>query len=778
VTAGEADRLTVETSGLFDAKAYLTIAPPEAAADPIGHFLTQGWRLKLDPHPGFSTADYLRDNPDVATAGVNPLIHYLRDGRAEGRPIHPSTLIDTSLDRVPPPVAPSPEEWTSLASRQRVQGDPVVNIVVPVYRDRDATLRCLYSVLAAPVTTPFELIVVDDHSPEPRLSEELRELAGRGLFTLLRTPENLGFVGATNMGLELRPGRDAVLLNSDTEVHNDWLDRLHRAAWRGGRVGTVTPLSSNATICSYPRFVADNPFQLGISDAELDLLAAEVNAGQEVELPTGVGFCMYIRRDCLAEVGLLDRETFGHGYGEENDLCRRIAEAGWRNILAPDVFVRHYGAASFGASKAERVREALETMEKRHPGYGRMIAEFVAQDPIRPFRRALDLARARRMFATGATLLVTHDWGGGTEQHVQELAAGLRRDGQGVVVLRPERNGTLRVQMPGAANLPNLPVLDLRGPASCLGASFREMGAARVHVHHLAGFPEDAADNLRLACASAGLPLYITIHDYTPACPRINLIDRTGRWCGEPPADQCNECIAIDGSPFGHPPVDLWRERYARLLNAARRVFVPDADVSERMARWFPDARYAVRPHPEVMSPPAPPRERREGLPRTVVVLGAIGPHKGSGLLLECARVAAQRGDALRFVVVGYTDNDAAFASLGNVRITGRYAQADTQKVLAEAEGDLAFFPAVWPETYSYTLSATLAAGLYPVTFDFGAIAARLRRLGWGEFLPVSMMLDPEAIVSRLATLEPAPRPELSAAPVPASLLDYYYGEE
>jgi GT2 family glycosyltransferase len=72
-------------------------------------------------------------------------------------------------------------------------------------------------------------------------------------------------------------------------------------------------------------------------------MAAGINAGKEVEIPTGVGFCMYARRACLDEIGLFDLEKFGSGYGEENDLCRRALSAGWRNILAPNIFVRHYG---------------------------------------------------------------------------------------------------------------------------------------------------------------------------------------------------------------------------------------------------------------------------------------------------------------------------------------------------------------------------------------------------------------------------------------------------
>jgi GT2 family glycosyltransferase len=142
-----------------------------------------------------------------------------------------------------------------------------------------------------------------------------------------------------------------VLLNSDTEVANGWLDRLQHAACSAPDVGTVTPFSNNATICTYPYegWTGDVPGSLGL--AGLDTLFATVNRGRTANLPTAVGFCMYIRRACLTQTGYFDEERFGRGYGEENDFCMRAAAAGWRNILAADVFVYHKGSVSFGEER-------------------------------------------------------------------------------------------------------------------------------------------------------------------------------------------------------------------------------------------------------------------------------------------------------------------------------------------------------------------------------------------------------------------------------------------
>src|SRR4030095_3392247 len=133
-------------------------------------------------------------------------------------------------------------------------------------------------------------------------------------ITLLRNAENLGFVRTVNRGMSLHPERDVVLLNSDTEVANDWLARFRAAAYPAADIATVTPLSNNATICSYPfeGWTGGMPGKLGL--AVLDALFAKANRGARVDIPTAVGFCMYIRRDALERVGLFDAEAFPRGY--------------------------------------------------------------------------------------------------------------------------------------------------------------------------------------------------------------------------------------------------------------------------------------------------------------------------------------------------------------------------------------------------------------------------------------------------------------------------------
>ena len=269
----------------------------------------------------------------------------------------------------------------------------MIDVIIPVYKGLNQTRRCIDSVLGSGQATAFEIVAVDDASPDLGITRYLDELAAAGRITLVRNDANRGFVQSVNRGMALHPDRDVVLLNSDTEVANDWLDRLRRGACAYPDIGTVTPFSNNATICSYPfeGWAGGVPGTLGL--AALDRLFATTNAGRLVDMPTAVGFCMCIRRACLDQVGLFDAERFGRGYGEENDFCMRAAGVGWRNVLAGDVFVYHEGAVSFSGERLALTENAGKTLAELYPDYVRKVREYVIRDPATTLRAAVDSAR-------------------------------------------------------------------------------------------------------------------------------------------------------------------------------------------------------------------------------------------------------------------------------------------------------------------------------------------------------------------------------------------------
>jgi GT2 family glycosyltransferase len=170
---------------------------------------------------------------------------------------------------------------------------------------------------------------------------------------VLRNAENQGFVRSANRGMALCRHGDILLLNSDTRVFPGVFDELCRIAHSAPDVGTVTALSNNATIFSYPHPKLPNAALTDMEWGEIAAVAREASGGKAIDVPTGHGFCLLIRREVLQLVGRLD-EQFGRGYGEENDFCQRVADLGYRNVAAPGAFVEHTARACRSARRSGR----------------------------------------------------------------------------------------------------------------------------------------------------------------------------------------------------------------------------------------------------------------------------------------------------------------------------------------------------------------------------------------------------------------------------------------
>lgn len=259
-------------------------------------------------------------------------------------------------------------------------------IIIPIYNAAAALQRCLVS-LARHAATARELLLIDDASPDPAVAEVLDALPTLPVpHRILRNPRNLGFVGSVNRGIAESTG-DVLLLNSDTVVSEGWLERIGACAASDPRIASITPWSNNAEICSFPVFCVPNPEPVDV-DASARLIAA---SGPPLypDLPTGVGFCLWLRRAALERIGDFDQATFGRGYGEENDWCRRAAGHGWRNVLCDDAYVVHQGGQSFAVEGHHPGGENLRRLNARYPDYERLVADFIRNDPLAVRRAAL-----------------------------------------------------------------------------------------------------------------------------------------------------------------------------------------------------------------------------------------------------------------------------------------------------------------------------------------------------------------------------------------------------
>jgi GT2 family glycosyltransferase/glycosyltransferase involved in cell wall biosynthesis len=733
----EANLIRILT-GFFDPAWYAARYPDvvTAAIDPLIHFIRFGVAEKRDPNRFFDCAWYLDHYADVQACGVHPLLHYLAAGAAELRNPHPSFDAAYYVDEHPDAAANpllyhirvghargyATEKPLTIADylpsdqpSPRPPGGLVVDVVIPVYRGLDETRRCLNAVFAAGDPCRGDVIVVDDHSPELKLAVWLDKLAGSGRIRLVRNRRNLGFVRSVNAGMDAAGQHDVVLLNSDTEVPPGWLSRLAAQAYARPRVATVSPLSNNATICGWPNNEG-GPVVFGKTAAEIDAQCQTANAGRFVTTPTTVGFCMYIRREALNDAGGFDAERFGLGYGEENDFCLRATALHWQHHIACDIFVYHKGAVSFGDRAKALQKRAMARLLERHPNYTRDVARHVKLDAIGPFRFALTGALLNDS-PLPVLLMVSHGLGGGVGRHIDTLVE--RLDGKAHVLLLASGTRGAVLSVP---SLPGHPVLAL--PAERMDdlvAVLRHCRVQRVHVHHLLGMDLD----VQALIQRLNVPFDMTVHDYFTICPQVNLLPTpTQFYCNEPGPGGCNACIAARPS-HGARDILSWRAERAWQYKTADRVFCPSNDVMERMQRYGLPDRAIVVPHEPVAGTAWPLRVVSPGSGKLrIAVLGVLADHKGARTVAALAESVDSA--TMEIHVIGRTEDNFPKPTLKRLKITGGYDDADLSQLIETIAPHVIWFPSAAPETFSYTLSVAIDAGRPIAAVRLGSFPERL----------------------------------------------------
>lgn len=597
----------------------------------------------------------------------------------------------------------------------------IVDVVVPIHGGLPALRRCIDSVHAARGRATHELVLVDDASTDPAIDGYLRELEAAGRATVIRQPSRQGVAAAINRGIGLHRDRDVVVLQSDAEVANDWLDRLARhAAARG--VGVIGTFTNNAGVATYPLPRSANPLPAGQTVESLDALFARANGGVSAALPALDGPCLYFRRECLNAVGALDGTPLGSDYGIEIDFCLRAGSAGFRHLLAGDVFVGHAGHGSFGAREAEGLADRTEqALVNLYPMYLAQRKEALEAEPARPFARRVDLLRLAQ---SGKRMLVfvSHPWGGGIRRYMHDVAA-LAAARCEVLYLEPAVGDTVKLSWPQPAESFAL-YFTLPADLPLLAETLRSIGVDRLHFHHVHLQPRAI---LELPAAS-GIAYDCTLHDYYAICPQYHLVTEDGRYCGEPGPAGCAACLAKRPAQWGLD-ITEWRAAFGRLLRDAARVIAPSEDVSKRIHSYFPNVAIDVWPHPED-APPPPPRVIR------VAVLGNLSPEKGLHVVSECARDARLRGLPITFRVLGSTTEPVPQAPDVPLTIYGQYVDSELPRLIAAERPDVLLFAAQVPETYAYTMSVALQSGLPIVASALGAFPERLAGVPRSTIVP------------------------------------------
>jgi GT2 family glycosyltransferase/glycosyltransferase involved in cell wall biosynthesis len=630
-----------------------------------------------------------------------------------------------------------------------------ITVVIPIYGGAVETVECLESVFAAKNNTQNQIIIINDCSPDILIQNYLESLEKRcdpNLIIIHKTI-NSGFSESVNIGMIVAGNQDVILLNSDTVVQSGWIDRLVATADLDSRIGTITPMSNNAEICTVPYLCKSLPIDDSSLATAVDNAAKVVNSGKIIDIPVAVGFCMYIRRECIDEIGLFDAATWGRGYGEEVDFCLKASANGWRHVMACDTFVVHRGNVSFGNEKLERIKESSVKISALYPFYNQVIQRFIAADPAAENRRAINIELISQSLPQKRILHITHGFGGGTEQYVKDMITLNIEDGYTPLVLRFMDTGVSELDI-------DLENTNLSGffadnhnetyatnEIESLKENIIRLNFERLHIHTPFGISIEL-----LNWFTSNYKYDVTIHDYSWICPRVTLTVAAGKYCGEPSVEQCNQCVR-----FYKPHVGLknlldnvdgnvleYKENLKPIIAGADTIFAGVNDVKQRMEKHGMTGNYKVTPHPVTKNSVF---SKSINLAKTsiedgiikIALFGAISDIKGFHVLIECAENALKKKLPLHFIVFGYTMNDELCNSFSNIQVLGKYEEEELEELVELHRPHVSFFPSQCPETYSYTLSNSFRLGIFPIVSDIGALSERVASNKHGWIYPIDM---------------------------------------
>lgn len=736
-----------------------------------------------------------------------------------------------------------------------------VDIIIPVYNAPDDLKLCYESIKAHTDLTKHRAIFVEDKSTDKTVLPYLRSIVQEPGVVLIENEVNQGFPGSVNRGVSYSD-RDVILLNADTVVTKNWIEKLTACAYSDASIGTVTPFSNNATLCSIPNFCEDNDLPEGMTIDSYAEVVEKCSIRAYPRITTAVGFCMYIKREVIDCVGLLDKETFQRGYGEENDFCYRAEQLGYQHVLCDDTFIYHSGTMSFRSAEKEKLISRHEKiLEQRYPRQVHENAVYVRDNPDQYLRDNIalytKLANGRKniLYMLHSDFRIdAEDHVGGTQLHVKDLTMGLKSEYNVFVAARD--SGFLRVT--AYVDGETISLMYPIGPRPL----FQQFSSVRyqkllrnillafsinlVHVHQV----KDVSFDIFHVAKELGLPLIVTLHDFYYICPSVTLLRNGDTYCG----GECDKCAKCLDKQLGYSDkvdyMPVWRAQCRSALELCDTLILPSESAKSVYAKHYPQLESRMRVITHGMdkfdnselsadnaltggveywiesafetdgvisgwalrqgcdsrlaetflqvtdcegkqgvykalsgfrSDVADAKQnsaytqsgftahlsdgwlatgnltvrpliryggklyagdatvvkgyrKRDKKRKRIAFIGGLNRAKGSQFAYNIIRRSTNRYDWYIFGGIG--DKDLATLTQDNLFKTNAYQRELVTSILRENQIDLVCILPIWPETFCYTLSEAVLAGIPVLVTDIGAVGARVRKDGTGWIIP------------------------------------------
>ncbi len=615
------------------------------------------------------------------------------------------------------------------------------DIIIPVYNAYDCVKSCLDSIIENTDLTKYRVICINDKSSDERIDGLLDEYTKKSSAIIkLTNEENKGFVGTVNKGMKYSKS-DVLLLNSDTEVTPRWLDRIIETAYSENGIGTVTPLSNNATLVSAPVGLQRNELPSNMSLNEYGNLVEKCAYNENMILPTAHGFCMFIKREVLNDVGYFDEETFGKGYGEETDFSFRCLDYGYKHVLCDSVIIYHKEKQSFSEQRKELVATHEKIIMNRYPLYQNRVYSWCEKFPISHICKNLEYNIS--LYNRKNILIIIHDWTnildnvGGTTLHVRDIIFKLRKDFNFHVLSYENGIYKLYSYFKDNEDVLTLKAFETYEAIPRYNRNYKQMlidiidgfGIDYIHVHHMIHHYFDIGEVIK----ERRIKSTISVHDLYPICPTINMLYKMEKFCDTEKEKKCAECLK-NKIGIRNDIIKLWRKQWNSFFSVFDNIIVPSENTKNLLKKYYNKYNFKVIEHGIDL-------KKQEAIKKNdvkeinIAFVGVAAKHKGANIFLEM--INSSKKNNFRFHLFGTSEVEALKKNKKNYIYHGYYKREELSKLLKENKIDIVCSLSICPETYSYTLTEIIASGVPVLALDIGAIAERIRENNFGWIIDI-----------------------------------------
>ena len=274
-----------------------------------------------------------------------------------------------------------------------------------------------------------------------------------------------------------------------------------------------------------------------------------------------------------------------------------------------------------------------------------------------------------------------------------------------------------------------------------INSVIRELQIDLVHINHIIDFPLD------LALIASQYRTITSIHDYTFLCPKYFMLDKDDKICTKPSYQNCCNCI----NNLTREEFNLRKQSINKILSVSEKVIFPNITVADKFQLFYTVNDIAIQEHGIFVKKFRSFKEYNHCYDvnnLNIAFVGSVDNHKGGAIV---KKVIEKSPGNFKYHLFGFS-NDKYFEKR-NIKLInhGRYNKYDLPYLLRKNNIDLVLFLNQVEETFSYTLSEVVLAGIPSLAFNIGAIGNRIKKdkLGW----VINITDNPSIIIDKIVDI-------------------------